>query len=101
MESEDSIVRRNRFSRPACNYIPDEEKNPKTPCGPSINPRQPIRSLREGLGTYLSAQQVNKCTHLELDEGWQNFSLSSLVDEAALYPILRQLASSDKVERRG
>ena len=101
MESEDSIVRRNRFSRPACNYIPDEERNPKTPCGPSINPRQPIRSLREGLGTYLSAQQVNKCTHLELEEGWQNFSLSSLVDEAALYPILRQLASSDKVERRG
>ena len=97
-ESEDPIVRRNRF---ACHYTPDEERIPKNSCETSINPRQPIRSHPKRLETYRSAQQVNKCTHLELGEGWQNFSLSSLVDEAVLYPILRQLANSDKAERRG
>jgi hypothetical protein len=97
-ESEDPIVRRNRF---ACHYTPDEETIPKNSCETSINPRQPVRPHLKRLETYRSTQQVNKYTHLELGQGWQNFSLSSLVDEAFLYPILRQLANSDKAERRG
>jgi hypothetical protein len=64
---------------------------PKTLRAPSIKLRHPRQSSVKKLETNLSATQANERPPVESDNGLQNFSVTSLVDDAVLYPIARQL----------
>ena len=64
---------------------------PMTPRAPSIKLRYARQSSVKKLEANLSATQANERPPLESDNGLQNFSVASLVDDAVLYPIERQL----------